>query len=391
MADAKSRSAPEQSLQWRPEHSSSLFLLAEQQSKNPDLFGEAKKNALAALRAYPLEGRAYRVLGHLAEAQKNPAQALQLFRKAAYYSPRDLESHLWLLDYSLRTENANAAVHHLDILLRIQTDLLPQLIPAIAGLAVHPASQAAMIDCFKKNPVWRAQAINSLASHEDAGEKYAIFFNRLAQTEKGLSEPEQQAWLSALNRSQQWALAYLNWASQLPAKQQLELGNLFNGGFEHEPLGGEFDWQFDHIPGAHIDLVLRDGALGNKALRVSFDDRRVPFKSVRQTLVLPPGRYRLSGQGLAENLQTELGLVWVLECAGNGTRLASSEPWKGNSQKWQLFSLSFDVPKSQCIAQSLFLSLSARVEAEQAIAGSIWFDGLRIQRIQELAEQSANK
>jgi len=390
MADALSRSNQEQALSWRPRHSSALFLLAEQQAKNPESQQEAKKNALAALRAYPYEGRAYRVLGQLADQEKKPELALKLYQKALNYSPRDLESHLWLLNYSLRTENAEDAVLHLDRLLRMQLELLPQLIPTIGGLAAHPQSQATLIGYFAKNPSWRLPAIRTLASQKDAAERYAVFFAGLENTKGGLTEQEQQAWLGALNRSQQWSLAYLNWANQLPAETQLELANLFNGGFENQPLGSEFDWQFERIPGASVDLAFRDGAIGAKALRVHFDDRRVAFGGTRQTLVLPAGRYRLSGQGFADDLRTERGLVWSIDCLGGGPGLAVSEPWKGRSEQWQAFSLDFEVPNRQCPAQRLELKLPARIASEQMIGGTIWFDALRIQRIQGLTERSPN-
>ncbi|MGH8050918.1 MAG: tetratricopeptide repeat protein, partial [Arenimonas sp.] len=316
IADTKSRSAPEQALQWRPRHSAALFWLAEQQAKNPANFPAAKANALSALRAYPFEGRAYRVLAQIADAEKKPELAFDLFQKALSYSPRDLESHLWLLNYYLRSENADAAVHHLDRLLRMQIDLLPPLMPTIGGLAVQPTSQEALVGQMEKNPPWRSPALKTLMAKEGAAETYAVFVNRMAKTQGGLTESEQQAWLAALNQGQQWSLAYLMWANQLPATMQLELSNLFNGGFEHEPLGGEFDWQFDQIPGATIELGSRDGAIGNKALRVSFDYRRVAFSGVRQILVLPAGHYRLTGQGLADDLRTDLGLVWSVQCMG---------------------------------------------------------------------------
>lgn len=387
MADAKSRSAPAQALQWRPQHSSALFLLAEQQAKNPASFDAAKKNAVAALQAYPFEGRAYRVLAQVADAEKKSELALSLFQKAVRYSPRDLESHLWLLNYSLRTENADAAVHHLDKLLRMQIDLLPPLMATIGGLAVQPTSQTALINSLIKNPGWRTPAVKMLMSQQAAASQYAAFFNRLSKAEGGLSEPEQQAWLLALNRNQEWSLAYLSWANQLPSERQLQLANVFNGGFEYEPLEAEFDWQFDRVPGASIERAFREGVEGEKALRVRFDDQRVPFNSVRQTLVLPAGHYRLSGLGFAEDLRTELGLVWSVQCMVSGITLANSEPWKGRSQDWEGFSMNFEVPATQCPAQWLLLKLPARIPSEQAIGGAIWFDTLRIQKIQGLAEQ----
>ena len=382
LADATSRLSPQKALEWRQRHPIALFLLAEQQAKIPALLQQAKQNAFAALRAYPLEGRAYRVLGQLSEAEKKPQAAFELYKKAVHYSPRDVQSHLWLLNYALRTENAATAVAHLDIMLRLQPNLEQQLQPMIGGLAVHPISQASLINVLKEKPPWRSSAINNLLSQPEAAERYGLFFNRLtAATAGGLIEAEQQAWTRALNLSQQWSLSYLNWASQLPAATQLKLGNLFNGSFEDEPLGGEFDWIFESTPGASIDRAYRDGAVGEMALRVSFDDRRVPFSGVRQTLVLPPGHYRLSGQGLPENLRTEVGLVWAVECSGGNVSLGISEPFKGSSREWQAFSVEFVILIDQCPAQWLRLKLPARVESEQAIGGRIWFDALRIQRI----------
>ncbi len=391
MADAESRTAPDKALQWRANHAAALFALAEEQVKNPATYREAGENARAALRAYPLEGRAYRILGQLAETEKKPEQAYKFFQKAAWYSPRDIESHLWLMNYSLQTENADAAVFHLDRMLRMRIDLLPQLAPTIAGLAVYQGSQDVLIHCLEKQPVWRTQAIGYIASRTDAGQLYAVFFNRLAKSGNGLNEVEQQAWLNALNQSQQWPLAYLTWAAQLSNSQQLGLGNLFNGSFEHEPLGGEFDWKFEHVPGAVVDRVAHAGADGELALRVSFDDRRVPFNHVKQTLVLPAGRYRLSGIGLADDLRSEIGLVWAVACLGKGNVVAASEPIKGRSKDWQAFSVDFDVPASGCSAQILWLKLPARAPSEEEIGGTIWFDALRIQRIQGFTEQKANK
>ena len=391
MADAKSRSAPEQALQWRPKHSTALFFLAERQVKNPASFDAAKKNALAALQAYPFEGRAYRILAQLADAEKKSELALSLFQKAVRYSPRDLEAHLWLLNYSLRTENGVAAVHHLDKLLRMQIDLLPPLMVTIGGLAVQPVSQTALIESLTKNPSWRAPAVKMLMSEQQGASRYGVFFNRLANAEGGLSESERQAWLLAFSGNQEWSLAYLSWANQLPSDRQMQLGNVFNGGFEYEPLGAEFDWQFDRVPGANIERALREGAEGEKALRVSFNDQRVPFKSIRQTLVLPAGHYRMSGRGLAEDLRTEIGLVWSVQCMVSGIALGNSEPWKGSSSSWTKFSMDFDVPAVQCPAQSLFLQLPARTQSEQAIGGVVWFDVLRIKKTQRIDEQSLTK
>jgi len=388
MADAASRATPDQALQWRPHHPAALFKLAEQQVKQPDSRALARENAYASLRAYPFNGRAYRVLAQLAESEKKTEFAYQLYQKAELYSPRDLETRAWLLNHALLGNQVDAAVYQLNLLMRIQPDLQMQLMSVIGELAAIPAAQDALIAELNKNPPWRAPVINALLAQEKASERYAGFFNRLAQTKAGLSDLEQQAWLRALNQGKQWPLAYLSWAVNLPPESQRELGNLFNGGFENEPLGSEFDWQFKPVPGASIDRTFRDGVKGENALRVQFSDRRVLFSHVSQTLVLPSGHYRFSGQALSENLLTERGLVWEIQCLGGGPGLATSEPWRGNSAQWQTFSIDFDVPVDNCTAQTLTLKLPARVPAEQQISGAAWFDDLRIQKIQRLSEPS---
>ncbi len=381
LADAKSKSAPDEALQWRPQHSAALSLLAEQQAQQAETRAEAKQNALAALKAYPLEGRAYRVLGSIAEAEKNSGQALRFYQSAVHATPRDMQSHAWLLNHAIGKQNAASAVEHLDFLLRLQPELLSQLAPTVGAMAATPFTQTALIAGLQKNPPWRLPVIQALAAHSGAADHYAVFFYKLGQMAPGLTENEQAAWLRALNQGRQWSLAYLSWANQLPIERQLELGNVFNGSFEHQPLEAEFDWRFDRVIGANIGLAAREGADGKLALRIQFDGGRVAFSSVRQTLVLPGAHYRLSGKGWAEDLRNERGLVWSVHCMGSGAVLAESQPWKGRSGGWHAFSVDFEVPDENCPAQWLLLKLPARVASEEVIGGIIWFDALKIQRL----------
>ncbi len=391
MADAKALKAPEEALQWRRSHPAALFILSERQVKNPETHISARDNALGSLKAYPFNGRAYRVLAQVSEAEKNSPLAYALYQKAELYSPRDLETRAALLNHALLGNQVEAAVYQLDMLLRLQPDLQPQLMPVIGQLAAIPAAHDPLILALGKNPPWRVHTIKSLFAQEKAGERYPLFVSRLTQSKGGMPDSEQQAWLGALNQNKQWSLAYLSWAVNLPPEQQQELGNIFNGGFENEPLGSEFDWQFLTVPGASMDRSFREGVSGKKALRVQFGDRRVLFNHVKQTLVLPAGAYRFSGQGLTENLVTERGLVWNIECLGGGPNLAISDPWQGNRQQWRRFSVEFEVPISNCEAQSLALQLPARVPAEQQVSGTIWFDDLRVQKIQRLIQHSVQK
>lgn len=386
MADATARLNPEQALQWRLHHPAALYQLSERQVAKTETHGVARENAIASLRANPFNGRAYRLLAQIADNEKKRSLAYEFYQKAELYDPRDLETHAWLLNHALLNNDAVAAVHQIDNLLRLQDGLQTQLMPVIAGLATLQGSQKILIAALNTNPSWRLPVVRGLLMQEKAAEHYAGFFNLLTQSSNGVSAAEQQLWLSALNQGKQWPLAYLSWAVNLPATNQRELGNIFNGGFEFELLDSAFDWRFEQVPGATADRAFREGAKGQKALRVSFDDRRVVFNHVKQTLVLNAGRYKFTGQGLTANLKTERGLVWTIQCLDSGEQLAESGPWQGDAKDWQMFSVEFDVPADKCAAQSLTLKLPARVPSEEHISGAIWFDDLRIQRIQRLTE-----
>jgi len=79
-----------------------------------------------------------------------------------------------------------------------------------------------------------------------------------------------------------------------------------------------------------------------------------------------------------------------VQCLESGIGLGMGEPWKGQSQQWQAFSMEFDIPQDRCPAQWLLLKLPAQTPSERQISGSLWFDGLKIQRIQKLTERKPN-
>ena len=141
--------------------------------------------------------------------------------------------------------------------------------PVISQIASIPAAHDPLIHALDKSP-WRIHTVKSLLGQEKAAEQYSVFVDRLAKSKGGIADAEQQAWLAALNQGKQWSLSYLSWAINLPVELQQELGNIFNGGFETEPVGSEFDWQFVPVPGASIDRSFREGTKGEKALRVQF-------------------------------------------------------------------------------------------------------------------------
>jgi hypothetical protein len=110
---------------------------------------------------------------------------------------------------------------------------------------------------------------------------------------------------------------------------------------------------------------------------VQFSGTRVNFANVEQLMLLPAGRYRLSGRVKAE-LRSPRGLWWHISCAsGSKTELGHTGLVVGNLP-WSDFAVEFDVPADGCPAQILQLQLPARIPSEKQIDGQVWYQSLKI-------------
>ena len=119
---------------------------------------------------------------------------------------------------------------------------------------------------------------------------------------------------------------------------------------------------------------------GQRALYLELGPGRVEFGGVAQTLLLPPGPYRLRGKYRGE-ITGRRGLVWRIACAGaSGPPIGQSPMMVGVSAPWKDVEFTFTVPATECRAQHLRLELDARMASEQLVSGSVWYDELTISR-----------
>ena len=377
LADHYAQSNPGRALWWRPDHPSALLQMAhELAARNP---GRARQLAEAALAADPREGRANRILGQIAERAGDMPSSIRLHETASKLAPRDLPSHVWLERHYLATGKIDLALEQIDLMLRIEPETQPRQFAIMLAMAELPAAQSALARLLSRRPPWRAGFVSYLSREATDSRAVAPLVSKLRAQPGGLQDSELAEWIERLSRDHRWGEGYLVWVGSLTPAQQLQLDNVFNGGFEQEPSNNGFDWRFQHVSGASIERLPDGGANGNLALRVSFEDRRIPFNHVQQLLALAPGRYRLAGRARAEGLRSERGLVWRVICASDGRQIASTDPLMGHSP-WRKFETDFEVPAQNCGGQWLQLAVPARIPAEQRIGGRAWFDEVRIVR-----------
>ncbi len=339
-----------------------------------------RREALRLLQESPLHGVAYRALALLAERNGDPVLAAQLFRIAVRRTPRDEFARAWLADQAAASGDWPAVVQHTDALLRVSRRSVTELFDALIATASHPEGLSALVQVLgDQAPPWRGSFLRRLVREAPLALVDAVLAP-LRRAPQPLSTAQRDLWVDRLVREGEGARAYFLWIEDLPEVQQRDLRNVFDGGFELAAGNSGFGWRFDRIAGASVDRRFVAGAGGKTALLIDFHGQRVAFQHVRQRLALMPGEYQLSGRARPEGLQNERGLQWRLRCE-SGTALGETARFTGHSD-WREFDTRFTVPVEGCASQWLQLYLAGRIPAERWASGRIWFDDLRISRIQ---------
>src|SRR4051812_18382022 len=217
---AATRGDPTEALLWRPQFAPALVALAESQAKvaraDAD-FVHIEDLAKQALVAAPLNQRALRLLGIVADFRSDPSAA-KLMQAAAERSPRDPTTQLWLLQNSLAAGGYAAAVAQIDLILRAQPDLGGIVMPAIAEVAQTKAGQGFLVAALDQNPPWRAAVLQGLPGMTDPS-VFGAVLTGLEQSPHSLRPAEVRPYIDYLASTRQYARAYLTWVRFLPPEQ----------------------------------------------------------------------------------------------------------------------------------------------------------------------------
>lgn len=369
-ARALAESAPEKALLWRPNDPRALALLAEREFTDAAVAARpveaARREARAALKASPLEVRALRVLGWVADEAGDDRRALRLMSLAASRSQRDVSSHLWMFHNRLKAHDYTAAFAHGDALMRHAGTLRETAVLMASAAGADEAAATALTRRLQTGPAWRATFVRELAASQDPDVTLSIL---LAVKEAGATiRPEESSALATrLFRVGRAREAYLAWVLLLPPGGYDVLDNVYDGGFEGPAGAGLFAWT---LPRTGVEIGQAPGRPG-RALGAQFSGGKEQTLA-RQTLVLTPGVYRLSVDARIDAVGNGK-LTWAVSCAGApaGSLARLEAP---NSPDWVPASVTFAVPPG-CDSQRLEL----RAGGKGGAFARGWFDDVRIQ------------
>jgi hypothetical protein len=330
----------------------------------------------------PLNARALRILGQLADAAGDEARAAKLMQAAARRSLGESAAVYWLMRRSVEKQDYTRAVEYADIFLRKRPQLIAFVMPLLGKLAQSQdqAAHAALTRALRANPPWRGQFFAELPKSTSDVRVALEFLLGVKDTPTPPTTTDLNAYLSFLLANKFYELAYYTWLQFLPPHDLSRIGFLSNGSFETVPSGLPFDWVITPGSGVTIDMVPRPEGGDQHALFLEFGPGRVDFRGVSQTLMLAPGAYRLRGKYKGDLVGTR-GLQWQIKCIGT-TRPAIGEGpmFLGSAPIWTSFDFTFTVPPSDCQAQEVRLEHTARSASEQLLSGTVWYDELDLTR-----------
>ena len=235
-----------------------------------------------------------------------------------------------------------------------------------------------------RNPPWLGTFIlNACRQSVDATLLVPLLQARIAA--RRVQQSEIDCVVEKLRVAGMWEAAYLAWLNTLPRERLAEVGHVFNGSFEFPASGVGFDWKpsqgLDRQVGHAVDFPNATSGAGRRALRVAWTGKRPAGPAIQQYLAVAPGRYELTGLGRPDALNSVRGVQWVMRCASRegGPPLAVSERFLGSSE-WRRFSVQVVVPPG-CAGQILQLEPVGLHEGTVYVAGTAWFDDLRLARL----------
>lgn len=328
----------------------------------------------------PLNARALRMLGQLAEAEGEESRARSFMQAAARRSIQESLAVDWLMRHHYRRKDYAAALRFADALLRTRSQVMGHVLPILGSMAEMPEARGELDKVLAGNPPWRRSFLSALPRAVSDARTPLVVLLALRSTSNPPAAADIRDYVGLLMQHRFYELAYYTWLQFQPPERLASAGLLFNGSFEFTPSGLPFDWVMHAGMGVTVDIVERPDDAGQRALYIELGPGRVEFGGVAQTLLLPPGSYRLTGKYRGD-ITGRRGLVWRVTCAGaTGPPIGQSAMMVGASAPWKDFEFSFTVPAAECRAQHLRLELDARMASEQLVSGSIWYDEIAIVR-----------
>lgn len=316
---------------------------------------------------------------------QSPETAERAYRTAVQLAPADRDVLGAAASFLLARGHASEAMQHLETLADLFPETRERAFPLLAGYFFSPEGTAAWNDVVLRNPAWVPPFIvSSCESGLDPSVLAALLVKRIGA---GVAtDAEVACVIERLRLADRWSEAYQLWLNSLSRAQLADVGFVYNGGFESQPVATGFDWTLQPRPerdtGHAAEIVRLPVSSGTHSLRVAYNGKRQAGIPAAQYLVAPAGRYEMSGMVRIERMTLGRGVHWTIRCVDAGRRgavIAESERFIGSTE-WQRFAFAAAIPED-CPGQILQLEPVGPEGSVAFAGGTVWFDDLVLRRV----------
>ncbi len=321
---------------------------------HPHAFSPTETARLRAdAKGEPLAALPYFLLATSAAAAGHKAQASGLVDAALLRDPRSATALALKMQETYAARQFGKTADHALGLLAIRPED-PRALDFVVYLSGIPQARARIFAALERNPGWRSGYINALsATYGKTSFVYEAIQigNPVAINLAG----ERAALLADLIKLHDYDRAYTAWVSWLPAEALSSIGYVYDGAFTGAPGALPFNWRFDNSDKVTTSIEPGTGLSVNV-------DGTVEVVPATQTILLPPGRYRLVttlGNATAAGADTASPFVWQVKCVDQAQLImeAAFPPTKADSK---FASAAFDVPAT-CAAQTIELRAKPQI------------------------------
>lgn len=268
----------------------------------PSSTGDYARRAIAR---DPLSVSSYRVLGMLADIDRNPSKAVSLVRYAGVLSRRDFGTQLWLIQNAVDRKNVPEALAQFDVTLRAIPQSHAFLFPILARALEDKEYIEPIANVLKTSPSWMepfgAYAINNGVA---TGNLAQVFTKLRSSTVLKKSSLPQMLVNELIARDN--AMVAYRYAAAVSGNN-VAMSGVSDPNFMLRGGLSPFAW-----------LLRQDGdifvAANDPGIRVSAQNGRAGV-GASQILALSSARYRLATTGHYARTAPDQ-LIWKLSCVG---------------------------------------------------------------------------
>lgn len=268
--------------------------------------------AVSGLTTSPVDARFHSLLAELRLRLGEEEEAHRLFRQAHRLASTEIHALQHLFVHAVENGDYAEAIAHMDVLMRRWPAKAGALSPLLPQLLSQEGAYAATAEAMRSGVPWRGRVIAGLARQEEGlGIAYQLLL--------GLDDPghpprpdEVASVIRGYVAAKRFEDAYRLFRFTLPEEERALTGFVHNNSFVPVSSTAPFSWQYRNTRAAEVRLSAEPSSAGATVRFLNAPAREV---ALNQTLLLPPGRYRLVTEVDASSLRAPRSLYWQIECS----------------------------------------------------------------------------